>query len=210
LHAPRRYTRTAIALHWLVAVLVIAQFAWGWWMQEIPKQPQGSRAAAFNLHKSVGLVILVLMLVRLGWRMRHGAPTLAGLPAWQRILARATHVTLYTALLAMPIAGYLGSAFSGYPVKWFGLPLPAWGWSDPALKELMSGIHLTLSWIIAGAFTLHLMGALRHILEADEYPRRMGLLIRTTSFSDRMPVRVVTIPIAQAVAADRRYTSPLD
>jgi cytochrome b561 len=170
-----RYTRVAIALHWIVAVVVIAQFAWGWWMQEIPKQPPGSRAAAFNLHKSVGLVIFALMLLRLGWRMRHRAPALGELPAWQQLLARCTHVTLHAALFAMPIAGYLGSVFSGYPVKWFGVTLPAWGWKDPVLKELMSAIHLTVSWIIAGAFTLHVMGAFKHMLEADEYPCRMGL-----------------------------------
>jgi cytochrome b561 len=164
LRVPRRYTRTAIALHWLVAVLVIAQFVWGWWMQEIPKQPPGPRAAAFNLHKSFGLVIFALMLLRLGWRMTHRAPTLHDLPGWQQMLARATHVTLYAALLAMPIAGYLGSVFSGYPVKWFGVTLPGWGWKDPALKELMSAIHLTVSWIIAGAFTLHAMGALKHVV----------------------------------------------
>ena len=112
-----RYTRVAVALHWIVAVVVIAQFAWGWWMLEIPKQPPGSRAAAFNLHKSVGLVILALMVLRLGWQMRHRAPTLGGLPAWQQVLARCTHVTLYVALIAMPVAGYLGSVFSGYPVE---------------------------------------------------------------------------------------------
>jgi cytochrome b561 len=172
--APLRYTRVAIALHWIVAGVVVAQFAWGWWMQEIPKQPPGARAAAFNLHKSVGLVILALMLLRLGWRIGHPAPTLGDLPAWQNVLARSTHVTLYVALFAMPIAGYLGSAFSGYPVKWFGATLPAWGWNDPALKELMSRIHLTVSWILAGAFTLHVMGALKHMLRADEYSGRMG------------------------------------
>jgi len=55
-----RYTRTAIVLHWLIAAIVIAEFAWGWWMQEIPKQPPGFRADAFNLHKSIGLTILVI------------------------------------------------------------------------------------------------------------------------------------------------------
>lgn len=174
---PLRYTRVAIALHWIVAGVVVAQFAWGWWMQEIPKQPPGARAAAFNLHKSVGLVILALMLLRLGRRMGHRAPTLGALAAWQQVLARCTHVTLYAALFAMPIAGYLGSVFSGYPVKGFGATLPAWGWKDPALKELMSGIHWTVSWIIAAALTLHVTGALKHLARADEYSRRMGLPI---------------------------------
>ena len=59
-----RYTRTAIALHWLIAVAVIVQFGWGWWMQDIPKQPVGPRVDAFNLHKSLGLTILALMCIR--------------------------------------------------------------------------------------------------------------------------------------------------
>ncbi|HZA96536.1 MAG TPA: cytochrome b/b6 domain-containing protein [Burkholderiaceae bacterium] len=61
-----RYTRTAILLHWLIAVVVIVQFGWGWWMQDIPKQPIGPRVDAFNLHKSLGLTILALMCIVYG------------------------------------------------------------------------------------------------------------------------------------------------
>src|SRR5262245_35763748 len=146
-----RYTRTAIVLHWIIAIAVIGQFTWGWAMQTIPKQPPGLRADAFNLHKSIGLTILVLMGLRLLWRWRHPAPPLPPMPAWQATLARITHVTLYVALLAMPIAGYLGSVFSGYPVKYFGITLPAWGWKDDAIKNLMSAVHFTVSWVLLGA-----------------------------------------------------------
>ena len=73
----QRYTWTAIVLHWAIAAIVIAVFAWGWWMQEIPKQPPGPRADAFNLHKSVGLAVLLLMLVRVGWRLLHPPPPLS-------------------------------------------------------------------------------------------------------------------------------------
>jgi len=66
--ASDRYSRTAIALHWLIAALVILQFGWGWWMQEIPKQPVGPRVDAFNLHKSIGMTIFALMAARLAWR----------------------------------------------------------------------------------------------------------------------------------------------
>jgi cytochrome b561 len=168
----------AIALHWIVAALVLAQFSWGWAMQQIGKQPPGLRADAFNLHKSVGLVILAVMLIRLGWRLAHPPPPLDGLPRWQRQLAHATHWTLYAALFVMPLAGYLGSVFSGYPVKWFGITLPAWGWKDNTIKELMSTIHLTTSWILLGAFLLHLAGSLKHALAGDGYVRRMGLPTR--------------------------------
>jgi len=64
----------------------------------------------------------------------HRAPTLGEPPAWQQVLARCRHVTFDTALFAMPLARYLGSVFSGYPVKWFGVTLPAWGWNGPTLK----------------------------------------------------------------------------
>jgi cytochrome b561 len=172
---PARYTTVAVALHWLVAALVLLQFSWGWLMQEIPKQPPGLRADAFNLHKSVGLVILALMLVRLGWRLSHPPPPLAGLPAWQRRLAVATHRLLYAALIVQPTAGYLGSVFSGYPVKWFGVTLPAWGWSSVALKDAMSTLHLCTSFVILAAVLLHVAGALNHLLARDGYARRMGV-----------------------------------
>ena len=170
----QRYTAFAAALHWLVAAVLIVQFSWGWLMQQIPKQPPGLRADAFNVHKSIGLVLLALMLVRLGWRLLHPAPPLNGLPAWQRALAHATHRVLYAALIVQPLAGYLGSVFSGYPVKWFGVTLPAWGWHSVPLKDFMSTVHLVTSFVILFAVLLHVAGALRHALAGDGYLGRMG------------------------------------
>ena len=171
-----RYTRTAIALHWLVAIAVIVQFAWGWWMQGIPKQPPGMRVDAFNLHKSVGLTILALMTVRLLWRFRHPAPPFPAMPRWQTWLAHFVHALLYVVLIAHPLAGYLGSVYSGYPVKLFGMTLPAWGHNDPALKNFFSASHLVTSWVIAIAVALHVAGALKHALvDRDGTLARMGL-----------------------------------
>lgn len=174
-----RYTRTAIALHWLIALAVIVQFTWGWWMQSIPKQPPGMRVDAYNLHKSVGLTILTLMTVRLLWRWRHPAPALLAMPKWQAWLAHTIHALLYVVLFAHPLAGYLGSVYSGYPVKMFGMTLPAWGRNDPALKEFFSSSHLVTSWVIAAAVALHVAGALKHALvDRDATMARMGLETR--------------------------------
>ena len=171
-----RYTRTAIALHWLIAFAAIAQFAFGWWMQDISKQPPGPRADAFNLHKSVGLTLLALMTLRLVWRWRNPPPPLPAMPAWQARLAHLNHVLLYAALFAMPLAGYLGSVFSGYPVKYFGMTLPAWGWKDAALKDLCSAIHLVTSWVLASAVALHMAAALKHaFVDRDGLLARMGI-----------------------------------
>src|SRR5437762_1941958 len=155
----RRYTRTAIALHWLIAALVIAVFAWGWWMQEIPKQPPGVRADAFNLHKSVGLAILLLMLVRVGWRALHAPPPLPSMPAWNSRLALANHGVMYVALFVLTVGGYLGSAWSGFPVKFFGLELPAWAGSKPALKEIATTVHPWVSCVVLTWCSLLVIGS---------------------------------------------------
>lgn len=170
-----RYTKTAVVVHWLMAVVVVGQFAFGWLMQEIPKAPQGMRADAFNFHKSVGLCLLALVLFRLGWRLAHPPPPLPRMPRWQARAARATHVALYAALIVMPLAGYLGSAWSGYPVKWFGVTLPSWGANAPALKSLMSNVHLATSFVLLSLVVLHVAAAVRHALRGDRVFARMTL-----------------------------------
>ena len=172
------YTTTAVVLHWLIAALVLGQFAWGWLMQEIPKSPPGLRADAFNLHKSIGLCLLPLVLFRLGWRLAHRPPPLPEMPAWQTALAKVTHAALYAALIVMPLAGYLGSAWSGYPVRWFGITLPAWAGSDPLLKEAMRTTHAVTSWVLLALVALHLAGALHHALRGDGVAARMTLARR--------------------------------
>ena len=170
-----RYTATAVVLHWVIAALLIAEFAHGWWMQGIAKEPPGIRADAFNLHKSFGLVLLALALLRLGWRLAHRPPPFPPMPRWQALAARTNHVVLYAMMFAMPLSGYFGSVFSGYPIKWFGIALPAWGGSDPAIKELMSVTHLTTSWILLVSMCLHVTGTLKHALAGDPVMARMGI-----------------------------------
>ena len=70
----------AIVLHWLIAAAVIGLIGWGWWMQTIPKLPVGPRVDAYNLHKSIGMTVLLLMLVRIGWRARNRPPPFMPMP----------------------------------------------------------------------------------------------------------------------------------
>ena len=170
-----RYTLPAIALHWVIAAMVLAQFTLGWWMQEIPKQPPGERASAFNLHKSIGIAIFVLMMARIAWRATHPPPALPPMPRWQAALARWNHVILYVALVALPVTGYLGSEFSGYPVRFFGVTLPSWAGKQPQLKELMSQLHYWTTWALAAAFLAHLAGVVKHTwIDRDGLLGRMG------------------------------------
>ena len=169
-----RYTTTAIVLHWLIAAAVIVLIGWGWWMQTIPKLPAGPRVDAFNLHKSIGMTVLLLMLVRISWRARHRPPPLMPMPRWQAQLAQAVHVLLYVCLIVQPLSGYLGSAFSGYPVRFFGVVLPAWAPKHDMLKDAFSVVHLVNSWVLVGALALHVAGTVKHaLLERDASFRRI-------------------------------------
>lgn len=160
-----RYHPLSIGLHWIVAALVFAQIALGWWMQEIPKNPPGLRADWFNLHKSIGLTVGLLMLLRLAWRFVHPAPQLPqSMPRWQRAAAAASHILLYACLFLQPLWGYLGSSFTRYPVKYFGITLPRWGWDSPVLKDLLSELHLGTAWLLMTVLALHVAAALKHLL----------------------------------------------
>jgi cytochrome b561 len=173
--AEGRYTRVAVVLHWAVAAIVLGQFVLGWWMQEVPRQPAGPRAEAFNLHKSIGVVVFALMMARIAWRLGHPPPPLPVMPPWQIALAHATQILFYAALVALPLTGYLGSVFSGYPVKLFGMALPAWSGKHAELKELMSTTHLWLTWTLATSFVLHMAGVAKHtFVNRDGLLRRMG------------------------------------
>src|SRR5688500_5490988 len=125
------YSRVAIALHWLLAFALFYQLALGWWMLDLPKSPPGLRAGWFNLHKSVGISIGILVLARPAWRMGHQLAPAEGVPGWQQRAAGWSHGLLYACMLGLPLSGYLGSAFSGYPVRYFGYVLPAWASSWP-------------------------------------------------------------------------------
>lgn len=159
-----RYTTTAVGLHWLIAGLVFGMIAFGWWMQEIPKNPVGPRVNAFNLHKSIGLTVLFLMLLRTLWRATHPPPPLPPMPVWQARAARTVHLLLYVCLFVQPLTGYLGSVYSGYPVKFFGLVLPAWAPKVDGIKDAMSVAHLVNSWILVTALVLHVGATLKHAL----------------------------------------------
>ena len=169
-----RYSTTAIVLHWLIAAAVVGLIGWGWWMQTIPKTPVGPRVDAFNLHKSIGMTVFLLMLARIAWRAGHTPPPFVPMPIWQERLARTVHALFYVCLVVQPLSGYLGSAFSGYAIRFFGVVLPAWAPRNDALKEAMSVAHLANSWVLVVALGLHVTGALKHALwERDGSIRRI-------------------------------------
>jgi cytochrome b561 len=171
-----RYTRIAMLMHWLIALAMLAEIGLGWWMQDVAKSPVGLRAGWFNLHKSVGICLAMAVLLQLSWRSAHPAPHHVELPPWQRVSAELAHAVLYICMLVMPVSGYLGSAFSGYRVRFFGVALPAWAPAWPAGKEFFSTLHLAAGWLMMLIVAVHISAAMWHWLwHRDTVASRMGL-----------------------------------
>jgi cytochrome b561 len=127
-NTPSRYHPLLVGLHWLLALALLAQCALGFWMDTVPKAPPGVRAAWFNLHKSWGMVLGVLILLRLTLRLGTVAPAWpAVMGEIQRGFARWGHAALYVCMLVVPISGFLGSTFSPYPVLFLAGSCPDGG-----------------------------------------------------------------------------------
>jgi cytochrome b561 len=172
--APERYTGVAIGLHWLIAALIAGQIAFGWYLQTVPRGTP-ARTVYVNLHKSTGLTLALLILVRLGWRLTHKAPPLpASLPVWQRTAARASHAALYACMIVMPAAGYLASNFSKFGVNYFNaILLPPWGVDDRQLYALFNTTHVVTSYVLVALISVHVLAALRHLYLRDGVFLRM-------------------------------------
>ena len=170
-----RYTRVAIALHWIVAVVLAAQVALGAWMLGLPKSPPGLRAGWFNVHKSVGITLGVLVLLRMVWRVTHEAPWPDVGPAWQRNAARATHRLLYVCMAVMPASGFLGSSFTAYPIRYFGFVLPTPHVDFPTGKLAMSNLHYATACLLAALVAVHVAAAVWHWSQRDGVAARMGI-----------------------------------
>jgi cytochrome b561 len=169
-----KYTNVGITLHWIIALGVLGQIALGWWMIEIPKHPVGARAYWFNIHKSIGITLGVLIIIRIVWALTHRAPPLpAHIPAWQRMASRANHILLYACMIIMPLSGYLGSSFTKFPIKYWGYTLPNWGWEAPAYKDICSNVHQIAVIIFMVLIGLHVLAALKHMIAGDGVARRM-------------------------------------
>ncbi len=171
--APVRWNPFAQLLHWLIALLIVGLGVVGLWMTGM--QPSPDKINIYLLHKSFGITVLMLVGLRLVWRLatRH-PPEMPG-PAWQRWTASAVHCALYVMMFVMPLSGWLFNSASNFPLRWFGLiRIPAlWG-ADPAVKHWARGVHETGFWILAGLVGLHVAAALKHhYFDRDETLRRM-------------------------------------
>lgn len=172
-HPPERYTRTAIYLHWLIALALVSTFALGFYMQGLPFTP--GKLQLYSWHKWAGVTIFCFVVFRLAWRLTHRAPRLPeGMARWQQIAAEAGHGLLYVLMVAVPLSGWLMSSSLGFQTVWFGvLPLPDLMSPDETWGERLLTVHKTLNYTMAALVAGHAAAALKH-----HFVDRDGVLAR--------------------------------
>ncbi|MBV9827686.1 MAG: cytochrome b [Alphaproteobacteria bacterium] len=168
------YGAVARSVHWLVAALAVVVISLGWAIPGAARE-SGSRDLLLVLHRSVGLAILVLMLFRLLWRMRHPPPALpADFPGFEAFAAHADHALLYAMFLIMPLSGYLNAAAAGHAVSVFGLfDIPPLAPASPRLSQAAIAVHLAGQFAIYALVVMHIAAALMH-----RFVRRNAILDR--------------------------------
>ena len=192
-----RYSKTAVVLHWLIAIFIVIMFVLGWFMADIPKDApkqmvfdvldlgvytwQLAEAATprtfyFNLHKSLGITIFALILIRILWRVTHKPPAfLTSYKTIERKIATGTHHVLYLLMVAIPLTGLIMAINSKYGLKWFGIDFIA-GLDNKPVREVFVEAHEIIGIIFLVAVALHVVGALKHnFIDKDETMKRMSL-----------------------------------
>ncbi len=181
---PQKYASTAVVLHWLIALCIICNVALGLGANYAP---DAWVRPIINLHKSIGITVLGLVLVRIAWRLTHKPPALPeNYPPLERAAAHLVHFLLYALILALPLTGWIhDSAFAlaaQHPLILFGIiPWFRLGFItalDPAAKDhihsLFGMIHTYLGYALYGVFALHILGALKHqFFDRDPEIQRM-------------------------------------
>ena len=158
------YAPTAVALHWVLVLLVFALYGIGWYMVGLPK---GTPPVAYyyNLHKSIGIVAALPIVWLIVWRLTHVPPPLPGsLPEWQARAAHANHVLFYICLVVLVVSGFIESNFTRFGVKFFGYPLPRLFAEDKTLYWIFNRIHVYTSYVFAALMAVHIAAALKHLL----------------------------------------------
>jgi len=169
------YSRLQRLLHWLIAALLLCQFLVSWFMPHIGRKTVPG--LLINLHFSLGLLILLLMVPRLRLRLRHPVPLDASdaVSGWETRLALGTHRLFYLVLLVVPLFGWAAASTRGFDVTLFGLPMPALSPQGSSLAHLAGDVHVWIMWGLIGVVALHAGAALYH-----RVVRQDGVLARMT------------------------------
>ncbi|OJW12472.1 MULTISPECIES: cytochrome b [Legionella] len=168
-----QFDPVAKILHWILALLIIGMLILGWYMVAIGLEPRSHWY--FNLHKSIGIIVGVLVLFRLCWRFFHRpGPYSVTLPLWQVKASRVVHGLLYALIILMPLTGFLGESFNKFGVAFFGLPISIGVNVNVDASNQLLNIHGIFAWILLTLIIIHILAALKHLLiNKDNVFRRM-------------------------------------
>ena len=173
-NTPARWGHVAQFLHWLIVALIIVQVTLANIAEELPIGPK--KIGVYAWHKSFGITILLLAILRLLWRWANPTPLLPStLKPYERVLAHVTHVGLYVLLFAQPLTGWMMTSARGFPVSWFGFfQLPDFVPKNKTLYDALVETHETLAWVLYVIVALHVLGALKHhFMMKDNVLKRM-------------------------------------
>ena len=170
---PRSYDAVSKTLHWLVAAILVLQFAIGWLMPHVRRGEQPG--IAMHAHISVGIVVLALIMIRFLWRVTHPVPPEPSLPTWQRHASLTVHWLLYLLVLVNTLSGWFFASARGWSLAFFGLfPLPRLVEQGSAAGRAIGRLHENLVWVLLALIALHVVAALVHLfVYRDEVMRRM-------------------------------------
>lgn len=159
----QQYVVAIRILHWLMACILLSLIAAGWYMSDLPKEDP-LRGTFYSLHKSFGVTVLALVIVRLTIRLMTVTPDFpSSLRAWEKMAARVGHCVLYGLMFLIPLVGISMSNGFGHPVSWFGLELPRIIEENrPAAMELAT-LHGWLAYLLLGVIAVHASAALKHL-----------------------------------------------
>lgn len=168
-----RYGGVAMTLHWLTAVLIVANLSLGLSMVPLPISPR--KLQWYMVHKWIGITVFLVTSARLGWRWGHGSPPPVPMPEWQRRAAAVTHAIMYALLLLIPISGWLYSSATGVQVVYLGVvPLPDLVPMDKALAGVLRVVHVALNLTLFTLVCVHTAAALKHhFVDRDAVLTRM-------------------------------------
>ncbi|MFC4726880.1 cytochrome b [Coralloluteibacterium thermophilus] len=161
------YGTTVVILHWLIAIAIGVLIGTGWYMVDLEKgTPPVARF--YNFHKSIGLIVLVLVALLISARLRDRPGPLPGtVPAWEVRAAEWSHRIFYVLLVLVPLSGYIESNFAKWGIRFFGLHLPSWLPENPTLYAVFNRIHVYSANLFAALIGLHIVAALAHALRRD-------------------------------------------
>ena len=155
------YTRSAIGLHWVMALGLATNFVLGLTMSDLAVSPQ--KLQFYSWHKWAGITLLGLVTLRLIWRGFASPPALLSAPLWQQGVARLSHILMYVLMFAIPLSGWLMSSAGGFTVNYLGMfQLPNLVGKDKALFELLKETHEILNFTLLGFVVIHIFAGLKH------------------------------------------------